>query len=82
MEEIKAVTNTIKEYSENFQELYNSWKYVVEQDDVNINIRYMEMDNDKNWVEKQSIGISISCAKKLFKEIAECIERGEFTEDY
>ena len=36
----------------------------------------------KNWVEKQSIGISISCAKKLFKEIAECIERGEFTEDY
>ena len=74
MEEIKAVTNTIKEYSENFQELYNSWKYVVEQDDVNINIRYMEMDNDKNWVEKQSIGISISC------EIgrASCRERVSF----
>ena len=82
MEEIKAVTNTIKEYSENFQELYNSWKYVVEQDDININIKYMEIDNDKHWVEKQSIGINISCAKKLFKEIAECIERGEFTDDF
>ena len=42
----------------------------------------MEIDNDKHWVEKQSIGINIACAKKLFKEIAECIERGEFTDDY
>lgn len=42
----------------------------------------MEIDNDKHWVEKQSIGINMSCAKKLFKEIAECIERGEFTDDY
>ena len=75
MEQIKPVTNTIKEYSESFHELYNSWKYVVEQDNVN-------MDNDKNWIEKQSIGINIICAKKLFKEITECIERGEFTEDY
>ena len=82
MEQIKPVTNTIKEYSESFHELYNSWKYVVEQDGVNINIKYMEMDNDKNWIEKQSIGINMICAKKLFKEITECIERGEFTEDY
>ena len=82
MEQIKPVTNTIKEYLESFHELYNSWKYVVEQDDVNINIKYMEMDNDKNWIEKQSIGINMICAKKLFKEITECIERGEFTEDY
>jgi hypothetical protein len=82
MEQIKPVTNTIKEYSENFHELYNSWKYVVEQDDVNINIKYMVMDNDKKWIEKQSIGINMICAKKLFKEITECIGRGEFTEDY
>ena len=82
MEQIDSVTNTIKEYSESFHELYNSWKYVVEQDDININIKYMEMDNDKNWIEKQSIGINIICAKKLFKEITDCIERGEFTEDY
>ena len=82
MEQIKPVTNTIKEYSESFHELYNSWKYVVEQDDVNINIKYMEMDSDKNWIEKQSIGINMICAKKLYKEITECIERGEFTEDY
>ncbi len=57
MEEIKAVTNTIKEYSENFQELYNSWKYVVEQDDININIKYMEIDNDKHWVENRALAL-------------------------
>lgn len=82
MEKEKTAMNTIKEFSMSFHELYNSWKYVVEQDDVNINIKYMEMDNDEKWIEKQSIGINISCAKKLFKEIAECIDRGEFTNDY
>lgn len=54
----------------------------MEQDDININIKYMEMDKDKNWIEKQRVGINITCAKRLFKEIAECIDRGEFTEDY
>lgn len=82
MYSIESVTNTIKEYSGSFEELYNLWKYVVEQDDTNIIIKYMEMNNDKTWVEKQSIEINLECAKKLFKEVAICIDRVEFKKEY
>ena len=41
---MKGVSNTIKEFSSNFGELYNSWKYVVEQNEDGISIKYIESD--------------------------------------
>lgn len=78
---MEGVINTIKEFSEDFNNLYNTWKYVVEQNDVGVNIKYMEREDDK-WKEINSINISFTCANKLFREIAESLERGDFTENY
>ena len=78
---MKGTVNTIKEFSEDFDSLYNTWKYVVEQDDVGINIKYMEKREDK-WEEINAMNITFTCANKLFKEIAKSLDTGEFTEDY
>lgn len=78
---MKGVTNTIKEFSEDFYNLCNIWKYVVEQDDEGVNIKYMEKRDDK-WEEINAMNITFTCANKLFKEIAKSLDTGEFTEDY
>lgn len=78
---MEGVINTVKEFSEDFDNLYNTWKYVVEQDDVGVNIRYMEKRNNK-WEEVNALNISFICANKLFKEIANSFDIKEFTEDY
>lgn len=76
-----GTVNTIKEFSEDFDSLYNTWKYVVEQDDVGINIKYMEKREDK-WEEINGINISFLCANKLFKSILSSLESGDFNTDY
>ena len=39
---LEGVSNTIKEFSDTYKNLYNSWKYVVEQDDTGILIKYID----------------------------------------
>lgn len=77
-----GVSNTIKEFADDFDSLYNSWKYVVEQDEDGINIKSMSKDSNDEWIEEESISIPFSCARLLFKAVAKCIESGEFTEDF
>lgn len=72
-----GISNTIKEFSDSYDSLYNSYKYVVEQNDEGIIIKQMEKVNNY-WKEIVSINIDFNCAEKLFSEIAESIGQGEF----
>lgn len=81
MEEMEGVTNTIKEFSDSFDDLYNTWKYVVEQDDVGVNIKYMEKMHGK-WEVINSMNINFLCAEKLFINVSEAFEYGEFTDKF
>ena len=72
-----GVSNTIKEFSDSYDSLYNSNKYVVEQNEEGIIIKQMEKVNNY-WKEIASIDIDFSCAEILFTEIAESIKQGEF----
>lgn len=78
---LEGVSNTIKEFSENYDSLYNAWKYTVEQDETGVNIKYMEKINGE-WREVSLMNVSFSCANKLFKEVAEALEKGDFTGNY
>lgn len=78
---MEGVANTIKEFSEDFDSLYNVWKYSVEQEEDSVSIKYMEKKDNK-WEEMNSININFSCANKLFKEIAKAFEKGDFAKDY
>ena len=75
---MQGTSNTIKEFSEDYNNLYNVWKYVVEQDEDGIIIRNMEKVDEK-WEEVQAFTISFTCARKLFKEISECLENDTFS---
>ena len=72
-----GVSNTIKEFSDCYENLYNANKYIVEQNDEGIIIKQMEKVNNY-WKEIASINIDFNCAEKLFSEIAESIRQGEF----
>lgn len=72
-----GVSNTIKEFSDDYDSLYNSYKYVVEQNDEGIIIKQMEKVNNY-WKEIASINIDFNCAEILFSEVAESIKQGEF----
>lgn len=80
---LEGVSNTIKEFSDTYKNLYNSWKYVVEQDDTSILIKYIEYNKEnKNWEEKSSMSIPFGCVERLIYEVSECLKRGDFKEAY
>lgn len=72
-----GISNTIKEFSDSYDSLYNSYKYIVEQNDEGIIIKQMEKVNNY-WRVIDSINIDFNCAEILFSEIAESIKQGEF----
>ena len=74
---MEGVVNTIKEFSDYFHDLYNSWKYVVTCDESGIIIQYLEKDGDE-WKEEDSFDIGFSCAEKLFREVVKSFDNGDF----
>lgn len=76
---MKTVVNTIKEFSDDYEALFNDYKYVVTQEDFEIKIAYMEKEDD-GWVEKESMLLSNDCAKNLFIGMADAILNGDFCE--
>ena len=44
---MSAVLNTIKEVSDDWDSLYDSHKYVVDQDEDGVNIIYMQIVDDE-----------------------------------
>ena len=74
---MEGVVNTIKEFSDDYHDLYNSWKYVVTCDESGINIQYLEKDGDE-WKEEDSFDIVFSCAEKLFREVVKSLDNGDF----
>lgn len=68
-----GVTNMIREFSSDFNDLKRSWKYTVEMYEEGIEIKYLENINGK-MEEKQSLNISSCCAELLFKTIAKDFE--------
>lgn len=77
---MSAVLNTIKEVSDDWDSLYDSHKYVVDQDEDGVNIRYMQIVDDE-WEEKEFIHVGFSCAETLFQEIIKCLDQGYFKEE-
>lgn len=77
---MSAVLNTIKEVSDDWDSLYDSHKYVVDQDEDGVNIRYMQIVDDE-WEEKEFLHIDFNCAETLFREIIKCLDQGYFKEE-
>lgn len=67
----------IREFSEDWQTMADSWKYVVEEFEEGIEIKYMEKE-DGIWKELDSINISGCCSALLFKTIADDFKNGVF----
>lgn len=72
-----GVTNMIREFSSDFNDLKRAWKYTVEMYDEGIEIKYWDNTSGK-MEEKQSINISSCCAELLFKTIAKDFENHNF----
>lgn len=79
--QMTGVCNTIKEFSDTYDDLYNSWKYTIGQDDDNIIITYMEKENNK-WIKKDEFPIKISCAHALSDGLLDCFVYEEFSKNY
>ena len=75
--EFRGVSNTVKEFSEDYQNLYNDWKYVVEQTDTGVLITLQTKENDI-WKEQESMEIPFTCAIPMFREIADCLDNKIF----
>ena len=76
---MKGISNTIKEFSNDYYDLYNSYKYVVEEDAEGINLKYMEYNETKKGLEElESISINFNVAERLFSEVSNAIKTGEF----
>ncbi len=75
-----GVMNMIREFSEDFEEMRNSWKYVVKDYADGIEIEYWDTRKDE-WGKRDSINISACCAELLFRTIAKDFENGNIKFD-
>lgn len=72
-----GVTNIVREFSSDFDDLNRSWKYTVEMYEEGVEIRYWEFINGEMKL-KGSLNISNCCAELLFKTIAKDFEDRAF----
>lgn len=72
-----GVTNLVREFSSNFNDLTKEWKYTVEMYDEGIEIKHWD-SRDGEMKERERLNISTSCAELLFKTIAKDFENRAF----
>lgn len=72
-----GVTNLIREFSSNFNDI-KEWKYTVEMYEEGIVIKEFNQDCNGNLKEINSINISNACAELLFRTIARDFENRAF----
>lgn len=72
-----GVTNLVREFSSDFDDLNRSWKYTVEMLEEGVEIRYWEFIDGVMKL-KDSLNISSCCAELLFKTIAKDFEDHAF----
>ena len=86
MKEVRnvGVMNVVKEFSDTYDDLGNSYKYVVSMNgDGEIEIREMTYDAEfDKWLMGEWITIPIATARVLFPEVAKSLKRGEFDDTY
>ena len=73
------VSNTIKEFSNSYKELYEEWKYVIKESEDGITIQRRE-NVDGEWINISSIEIPIEFAEMISNAILDGIKIGEFKE--